>query len=101
MTKIIAPIDEKNVTSDWIEGVFDNFDFTMGNRQAVGFVNRVPVLVEWSDNYMVWQSIPGGDNCLNELEKRLSEYEDSESSLYSVRRRIGNCILQSFYFRED
>lgn len=97
-----APIDGKNVTTDWIEDIFDMADFTRDGKCMVGFVSHYPVLVAWSDNYIVWQAVLGGENCLDVLEKRLALFEDEESDIYSERKRVANnLILQSFYFKED
>lgn len=102
MEKRKAIIDGKNVTTDWIGEVFDMADYTRDGECMVGFVSHFPVLVAWGSNYIVWQSILGGENCLEALEKRLALFEDEESNIYSERKRVAdNLILQSFYFRED
>lgn len=102
MKRTIAPIDEKNVTTDWIGDVFDASDYTQDGKRIVGFVGNFPMLVAWSGNNIVWQAIRGGENCLDVLEKRLALFDDADSNVYSERNRVGeNLILQSFYFRED
>ena len=100
--KTKAIIDGKNVTTDWIGEVFDAADYTQDGKCMVGFVGHFPVLVAWDDNNIVWQSILGGEDCLDVLEKRLALFEDEESNIYSERKRVArNLILQSLYFKED
>lgn len=101
MERMIAPIDEKNVCTDWIDSIFDNANCIMEENSVVGYVNTYPVLATWNNNTIVWKAILGGESCLNELKKRLSEFESPESDIYSERKIVRHLILQSFYFKED
>ena len=54
---IPAPLDEKNVTTDWIEMVFDDYNCTCGghkDRSYVGFVNECAVLARIHNNSLWW-----------------------------------------------
>lgn len=102
---IAAPIDEKNVTSDWIETIFDYFNIVVGgkrNNTYLGFVDDVPVIAEINANHIKWSSINGNMPAM--LEIRLKEYETDadELNLFSVIEKEGNnVIFQSFYFKEE
>ena len=100
MEKAKAIIDGKNVTTDWIGEVFDAADYTQDGKCIVGFVGHFPVLVAWDDNYIVWQAVLGGENCLDVLEKRLALFEDEAIFIYSERKRVASAlVLQSLYFK--
>ena len=59
MKKIIAPIDEKNVCTDWIEDVFDDLSCVKNGRQAMGFINDAPVYTYWEKNCITWRCVEG------------------------------------------
>lgn len=100
--KIKAPIDEKNVCSDWIEGVFDAYNCVWGdNCQAVGFVSGKPVYAFWCDNQLTWKVVNSNDIILSELKKRIMDYECEESDIYSEISTNTDSIVQLFYFKED
>ena len=103
MGKLKAPLDGKNVTTDWIGDVFDNCEYTIDGQSIVGFIGHSPVFAAWHDNDIVWKSILGNENCMELLEKRLAAYEDDENSnICSECRRITPMVLlQLFYFKED
>lgn len=96
---IPAPIDEKNVSSDWIEDIFDNNLGIGCGKSAVGYIANLPVYVAWNSNYVVWKIIIGGDELLDEIERRLAAYEEDDSNLMSKRKKIGTIILQTFYWK--
>jgi hypothetical protein len=100
-----APIDGKNVTTDWIEDIFDNLSCVKKQDCAVGFINDQPVLAAWSGNYLVWKfleletikdSVP-----LAELRKRLEKYHDPERDLEEKFAIIGNLLLQQFFWKDE
>ena len=52
---IPAPIDEKNVTTDWIAEIFDNCgDCVRSNKKFVGFVNDSVCFCEYSNYHLLW-----------------------------------------------
>lgn len=103
--KIPAPIDEKNVMSDWIQDVFDLSRAVESDNQMLGFVNGSPVYVYWHDNKLLWQTIGDFDtdykSIISEIKQRLSEFEDPDSELYSETYTFKHSIVQMFYFKED
>lgn len=102
MRKIPAFIDEKNVCTDWIVDVFDTTSDVECGRQALGFINDAPVYASWSNNCITWRCIDGNgdyDKVIKEIKTRLSEFEDSESDLFSECYIVGHSVIQNFYFR--
>ena len=97
-----APIDEKNVTTDWINDVFD--DCIECGNDMIGYINGVPLHVTWHDNILCWE-IVGAKRILetsNELKRRLEEYEkDEDSTIMSNRLTCGYLTTQAFYFKPD
>lgn len=103
---IPAPIDNKNVTTDWIEEVFDYQTCIWGKREsAIGFIHDRPVVAEWSENNLFWkfveeESIDGSDH-LEELRKRLKVYDDANPELVESHNVIGNYFWQKFYWKNE
>ena len=54
MGKVKAMVDGKNVTTDWIESVFDSADFVYDVRTIIGFINRCVVQARWDENKVTW-----------------------------------------------
>ena len=95
-----APIDEKNVTSDWIEDVFD--DCVECGHSMVGYINGIPVFAHWQDHFLTWEVVGTKEiqETSNELKRRLAEYEkDEDSSIMSNRLTCGYLTTQAFYFK--
>lgn len=96
-----ANIDEKNVSTDWIEEVFDNGKCVMTDCRAVGFVKDYPVSAHWrtSDNTIFWSC--DSKAVLFEVGKRLQALEDKDSALFSNFGIVGDTVVQTFYFQTD
>lgn len=113
---IPAPIDEKNVTSDWIEDVFD-VCCVGGNHNGtyVGFVNNCVILCEYNGNNIYW-TVSEKANSTNsqryaafyELKQRLFALDKENENLtvkYSVAyddregKKVGMTLHQSFFFK--
>lgn len=45
-----APFDEKNLSTDWIEELFDDNNCVQDARKAVGFFEGHALEVHWQDN---------------------------------------------------
>ena len=100
-----APIDEKNVTTDWIENIFDCQSCVYGKGAAVGFINDKPVFAKWSANVILWQfpnevSILKTEE-LDVLQKRLKAYDDANEDLLHEYNVIGDILVQKFYWKSE
>ena len=109
---IPAPIDEKNITSDWIEDIFDNCCFGgKGNNIYVGFIKDCVVLCEYHGNVINWkvesECFNGKDereNAFNELKKRLVDIDEETPDIvvkYSPFDKDVTCLTQSFFFKDE
>ena len=105
---IPALLDEKDVTTDWIESVFDDWHLAYGIHRVVGFVSGCLVSSKWYGNTVEWLVLKetGGD-CASAfliLEERLKAFESEEQNVYSEIEHEGEgryCIFQQFYFRGE
>lgn len=109
MEKCKAMIDGKNVTTDWIESVFDSADNLFDVRTIVGFINRCVVQARWDENKVTWtisRELGYGKplDALFILDERLRKFEDEEGEVFSEldMASIPNYqIIQRFYFKES
>lgn len=109
---IPAPIDEKNITSDWIEDIFDNCCFGgKKNNIYVGFICDCVVLCEYHDNIINWKvesecfnGKSERESAFNELKKRLEVVDKENSDIvvkyYSFDKDV-TCLTQSFFFKDE
>lgn len=108
MERIIkAPIDEKNVTSDWIEEVFDYS--VMIDNVCTGFIRDCLVTCKYESNNLYWEVETmffnigkDADAAFTELKNRLETFDDDDSLF--VRTHIyerKKCLVQQFFFRQD
>lgn len=98
-----APIDGKNVTTDWIEEVLDFQTGLFGKGCVVGFVSESPVIATWSDNVLTWRfpnmvSVQSSKE-LKVLQERLGYYDDLNTDLISEYSVEGNALIQKFFWR--
>ncbi len=105
MEKLIpAPLDEKNVTTDWIEELFDDQNAIHGRHKMLGFMNSAVMLVTWHDNVLTWKVIDGDANaaikCLTERYKESYPEEDSpfilKTQMYSAV-----CVMRFYWNPEN
>lgn len=75
---IKAPIDEKNITSDWIQDVFDNFNCVQCGEKYAGFINGVPAWCEIHDNFISWELCgdEGIERAFGILKYRLAQFDN-------------------------
>lgn len=108
MEKVKAMVDGKNVTTDWIEGVFDSVDLACDVHLVVGFINRCVVQARWDENKITWtisRELGYGKplDALFILDERLRKFEDEEGNVFS-KLDMSNIpsfqIIQTFYFKE-
>lgn len=109
--RMIAPIDEKNVCSDWIEGVFDyNCGYTekRSTHKYCGYFGSDDVLVECSytfgNNTLKWVIYSNGEKLVSakkELLSTLKEIDKESETLLCDYEIENNEVYQSFYFAEE
>ena len=103
---IPAPFDEKNVSTDWIQDVFDNQSCVWNKQTAIGFINNNPVLVTWDDNILLWKfplvtDIKEFGN-LAVLRDRLKIYEDDPNNNFVTKDSlVGNLLMQKYYWKSE
>ena len=102
-----AFLNGKDVTTDWMESVFDS-DVTRDRNTMVGFINHSVVIAHWSDNVVEWEVRQVGlsDHYYAALllKNRLIECEDDVQNVFSVLESLGGDklgLIQRFYFKED
>ena len=112
--KVPAYIDEKNVTTDWIEDIFDNWNCTCGGEHSdyyTGFINDCVVIAQVHRNELRWQISSAFwcedeiDSVYEELLKRLKVYDgvpnsNIECEYWELLRHDGY-LVQSFYFKDN
>ena len=101
---IPAPIDEKNVTSDWIECVFDNQSCVWGKKSAVGYINGEPVIAAWDSNMLLWKFPITRDLDMSVhlaiLKDRLERWNE-ERRFVEHFNVLGNMLMQKFYWKNE
>ena len=110
MEKIFAPIDGKNVGTDWIDDIFDYSECTKmykySHKKVCGFVNGQLVecvytleynTIEWRI-YALYSFL---DDVKAELLRRLKKYENEENELFSEYEESETYVIQRFYWKED
>lgn len=105
---IPAPIDEKNVTTDWIEELFDDYSCIWGGKSggvAIGFRDDHPFMASVSDNTIVWRfmaevSLPEMTSLQERLVDDLASWEAGNEDLLSpCEIRDNGVVIQKFYFK--
>lgn len=98
-----APLDDKNVTTDWIEGMFDSGSALYGSHKAIGFIAGAAVQASWSGNALKWKVLDGDRY---EAIKRLRErywkrYPDNPSPFVVKEQILANVCIMRFYWKPD
>lgn len=112
MSKLIpAPIDGKNVMTDWIEEIFDEHSCIVGGKQGeirMGFVDNRPVTCFVSGNAIFWHinkwmcGIFVLQKAYRNLIKRLREHDTPPLVVKYDTSMVDDCILmQRFFFEAD
>ena len=113
MKKIKAPIDGKNVTTDWIEEIFDHYNAVgctdkYGTERICGYVANTLIESTFFKDYntIMWRihSLIAGKelkSIKDELTKRLKEHEDPDRELFSEIKDDNDTLWQSFYWRQE
>lgn len=104
---IPAPIDEKNVTSDWIEEIFDDGNCTRGGRNMVtGFIGGSVCSCIYKGNHILWQInkeyADNAEKSYDQLIKRLKEHDTPPLVvLYDTSKREELFLLQTFHWKDE
>lgn len=82
-----APIDDKNVMSDWVfDNLFDGGDYVWGNNEAMGFIGGFPSFASYGGHVLGIRIIKPG--VLSEKEWSLDEIATWHSTI--VEHLTGN-----------
>ena len=93
-----APIDGKNVSSDWIEDVFEG-NYAYNGYTYLGFVKDSPVMAEIEGNTITWRWLTiFTEN--DELIARLTAYDTEDSELACEYKQTNSAVKQTFYFKD-
>lgn len=104
---LAAPVDEKNVCSDWLEMVFDDYNYTYTEKRHknkyCGYVrsNLVECSYTFGDNVIRWQIFAtGGDleETKTELKRIFAEIDKENTGLICNYAEEENILYQSFYW---
>lgn len=104
---IPAPIDEKNVTSDWIGEIFDNYgDYVMCDNKFTGFVKGTVCYCEYINNHLFWQVsmnfAKDAKASWDELIRRLKEHDTPQLVVeYDDSMKDELLLLQNFYWKNE
>ena len=110
---IPAPIDEKNITSDWIYEMFDLGDVVEDNGYYLGFVNHVPLtcmvrgnMADFLVPHSVFHSHEQRDSAISKLKDGAQRIIDEcESNGIIVKKDVSRIgvwrVMLLFYFKEE
>lgn len=111
---IPAPLDGKNVTTDWMEEIFDGYNYVPCERDGMiltGFVANRPVTCYISDNMLFWHidkwmcGVFALNDAYDELIRRLKKLDSPPSPplvvKYDTSMRDEQILLQQFFFEVD
>lgn len=103
-TKLIpAPLDEKNVTTDWIEEMFDDQSALYGKNGMLGFVDGAAVLASWSAHILMWKVLDGDSHeaIMRLIERYEERYPDEESPFIVEKQAYTNVYVMRFYWKPE
>ncbi len=97
---IPAPIDGKNLTTDWIEEIFDDYSCLVHGHTFVGFVDGVVCHCTYCANFILWQvnKACAYDELISRLKKKDT---DSFHVVYDDTMKRNNVLLQKFYWENE
>lgn len=104
---IPAPVDDKNVSTDWMEEIFDDCAGVLLNHTYVGVIAERLVTARWDGNTITWQVIPDNfrdlSTAYSQLYDRLTKRNEEDERLL-VKHDV-SChplkIIQRFYWKEE
>lgn len=104
---IPAPIDGKNVTTDWIEEIFDNCgDCVRNGNKFTGFVKGSVCCCQHLSNNLFWHInkdfAENAKDSWDELIRRLKEHDTPSLVVkYDESMKDDLLLLQRFFFCTD
>lgn len=106
---IPAYIDDKNITTDWIEEIFDGQCATSNGKIYLGFVKNRPIRCDIIGYQLWWRFLNNSaSDCapaMHELIERLKAKDDldEEHRIYTQYRRSesGTTLWQSFFWNNN
>jgi len=100
---IPAPLDEKNVTTDWIEELFDEQSALYSKNKRLGFMAGATMQASWSGNVLKWKVLDGDRyTAINRLRERNRDRYPEEESPFIIKEQIlANVCIWRFYWKEE
>lgn len=101
-----APIDEKNISTDWIDSLFDDGDYTWSGDEWGGSIQGIPVRVTTCANHATFTAAPGHDitPVLRHVGEVLGEGNDAADGLAAIYRLYPGTAARmevAFYFTPE
>ena len=98
-----APLDEKNVTTDWIEELFDDQSALYGSHKMIGFMAGAAMQAEWYGNVLKWKVLDGdGYVAIKRLIERYKERYPEKESPFIVKYQIySDAYVMKFYWKPE
>ena len=100
---ISAPLDEKNVTTDWIEELFDDQSALYGKDKMLGFMAGAAMQASWSGNMLKWKVLDGDRyEAIKRLRERNRErYPETESPFIVKEQIFADVCVWRFYWKPE
>lgn len=98
-----APLDEKNVTTEWIETMFDDQSALYGKNKMLGFMAGAAMQASWAGNMLVWQVLDGDayKAFVRLIERYKEQYPDEKSPFIVERQKSTNMYVMRFYWKPE
>lgn len=99
-----APIDEKNITTDWIDSLFDNETYAYQNGEWLGWIDNVPVRVTYTGNTARFTNLNSERDLYDAatmVDTILQEGEDDNITAIIYHDDEFGYFEVSFYFETD
>lgn len=100
---IPAPLDEKNVTTDWIEELFDDQSALYSKGKRLGFMAGAVMQAEWYFNVLMWKVLYGDARvAIKKLIERYKERYPEEESPFILKNQIySDMYTMRFYWKPE
>lgn len=100
---IPAPLDEKNMTTDWIEELFDDQSALYGKHKMAGFMAGALMQAWWNNNMLIWKVFDGDYNeAIKRLLERYKERYPEEESPFILKQQVtANICVMKFYWKPE